>query len=85
MAGQASVLASWAVQKIYLQQGTLCALDNASTQVEGFSMSQVAIKAGLTTADGREELLTEYLFDYPGCPDIANPGARMRGGTPPCR
>ena len=48
-------------------------------------MSQVAIKAGLTTADGREELLTEYLFDYPGCPDIANPGARMRGGTPPCR
>ena len=34
-------------------------------------MSQVAIKAGLTTADGREELLTEYLCDHPGCPNIA--------------
>jgi hypothetical protein len=39
--------------------------------VGGFSIPQVAIKTGLKTADGREELLIEYLCDYPGCPNIA--------------
>lgn len=37
----------------------------------GFSIPQVTIKTGLTTPDGREEQLTEYLCDYPGCPNIA--------------
>jgi hypothetical protein len=32
---------------------------------------QVTIKTGLKTPDGREELLTEYLCDHPGCPNIA--------------
>jgi hypothetical protein len=32
---------------------------------------QITIKTGLTTPDGREELLTEYLCDHPGCPNIA--------------
>ena len=31
----------------------------------------MTIKTGLTTPDGREELLTEYLCDHPGCPNIA--------------
>jgi hypothetical protein len=34
-------------------------------------MSQVTIKTGLTTPDGREEELTEYLCDYPDCPNFA--------------
>jgi hypothetical protein len=37
----------------------------------GFSIPQVTIKTGLTTPDGREELLTEYFCDHPGCPNIA--------------
>jgi hypothetical protein len=39
--------------------------------VRGFSIPQVTIKTGLTTLDGREELLTEYLCDHPDCPNIA--------------
>ncbi len=31
----------------------------------------MTIKTGLTTPDGREELLTEYVCDHPGCPNIA--------------
>jgi hypothetical protein len=46
------------------------AVDNASTR-GGFSIPQVTIKTGLTTPDGHEELLTEYLCDHPGCPNIA--------------
>jgi hypothetical protein len=34
-------------------------------------MGQVTIKTGLTAADGREEQLTEYLCDYPNCPNFA--------------
>jgi hypothetical protein len=34
-------------------------------------MSRVTIKTGLLDADGREEELTEYLCDYPDCPNIA--------------
>lgn len=37
----------------------------------GFAIPQVTIKTGLTTSDGSEELLTEYLCDHPGCPNIA--------------
>jgi hypothetical protein len=37
----------------------------------GDSIPQVTIKTGLTTPDGREELLTEYLCDHPGFPNIA--------------
>jgi hypothetical protein len=32
---------------------------------------QVTIKTGLTTPNGREEVLAEYLCDHPGCPNIA--------------
>ena len=39
--------------------------------VGGCSIPQVAIKTGLRTPDGREELLIEYLCDHPGCPNIA--------------
>jgi len=35
------------------------------------SIPHIAIKTGLTTPDGREELLTEYLCDQPGCPNVA--------------
>jgi len=34
-------------------------------------MPWVTIKTGLTTPDGHEEKLTEYLCDHPGCPNIA--------------
>jgi len=37
----------------------------------GSSIPQVTIKTGLTTPDGREELLIEYFCDHPGCPNIA--------------
>jgi hypothetical protein len=41
-------------------------------KVRGFSIPQVTIKTGLTTPDGREELITEYLCDHQGCPNIAS-------------
>jgi len=31
----------------------------------------VTIRTGLTGADGREETLSEYLCDHPGCPNVA--------------
>lgn len=34
-------------------------------------MPLVTIRTGLPTADGGEEVLTEYLCDWPGCPNIA--------------
>ncbi len=34
-------------------------------------MPQVTIKTGFTTPDGSEEELTEYLCDYPECPNVA--------------
>jgi len=34
-------------------------------------MPWVTIKTGLTTPEGYEEKLTEYLCDYPGCPNVA--------------
>lgn len=34
-------------------------------------MPQITIKTGLTTPDGHEEQITEYICDYPGCPNIA--------------
>jgi hypothetical protein len=34
-------------------------------------MSRVTIKTGLVGPDGREEELTEYMCDYPDCPNIA--------------
>jgi hypothetical protein len=34
-------------------------------------MPRVIIKSGEKTADGREEALTEYFCDWPGCPNIA--------------
>jgi len=34
-------------------------------------MPWVEIKSGLTAQDGHEEKLTEYLCDYPDCPNLA--------------
>ena len=34
-------------------------------------MARVTIKTGLMDPDGREEELTEYICDYPDCPNIA--------------
>ena len=34
-------------------------------------MPRVTIKTGILGPDGREEQLSEYLCDYPGCPNIA--------------
>jgi hypothetical protein len=34
-------------------------------------MPQVAIKTGFVDAEGREETLTEYLCDWPDCPNVA--------------
>jgi hypothetical protein len=34
-------------------------------------MPQITIKTGMVGPDGRDEELTEYLCDCPGCPNIA--------------
>ena len=34
-------------------------------------MPLVTIKTGFATADGKEEILTEYFCDWPGCTNIA--------------
>ncbi len=34
-------------------------------------MPHISIKTGFTDLDGREEELSEYLCDYPGCPNFA--------------
>ena len=34
-------------------------------------MPQVTINAGVIGPDRHEELLTEYICDHPGCPNIA--------------
>jgi hypothetical protein len=31
----------------------------------------VTIKTGFRTADGQEEVLTEYMCDWPDCPNVA--------------
>jgi hypothetical protein len=45
--------------------------NNNDDAVGGFLIPAVTIKTGLATPDGREEALTEYLCDHPGCPNIA--------------
>jgi hypothetical protein len=35
-------------------------------------MPQVVIASGITGPDGREDKLTEYLCDWPGCPNVAS-------------
>ena len=35
-------------------------------------MPRVTIKTGIIGSDGHEQALTEYLCDWPGCPNIAN-------------
>jgi len=42
-----------------------------SAAVGDFPIPTLNIKTGLTTADGREEFLTEYFCDQPDCPNIA--------------
>ena len=34
-------------------------------------MPSVTVRTGITGADGREEELTEYICDWPGCPNFA--------------
>jgi hypothetical protein len=34
-------------------------------------MPLVSIKTGFSTPDGQEEILTEYLCDWPACPNVA--------------
>jgi hypothetical protein len=34
-------------------------------------MPRVAIKTGILREDGTEEILQEYLCDWPGCPNVA--------------
>jgi hypothetical protein len=34
-------------------------------------MSRVTLRTGLIGADGHEETVTEYLCDWPDCPNIA--------------
>jgi len=34
-------------------------------------MPWISIKTGLTAPDGSEETLSEYICDYPGCPNVA--------------
>lgn len=35
-------------------------------------MPHVTVKSGVTSPDGSEDKLAEYLCDWPGCPNIAN-------------
>jgi hypothetical protein len=37
----------------------------------GNVMPQVTIKTGFSASNGREEVLAEYLCDWPDCPNIA--------------
>jgi len=34
-------------------------------------MSQVTLRTGFVGADGQEETMTEYLCDWPDCPNVA--------------
>jgi hypothetical protein len=34
-------------------------------------MPVITIKTGFRAPDGQEETLTEYLCDWPGCPNVA--------------
>jgi hypothetical protein len=45
-------------------------------------MPRVTIKTGFQGADGNEEILTEYLCDWPGCP---NPAIHPLGCIPELR
>jgi hypothetical protein len=38
---------------------------------ERIFIPQVTIKTGMTTPEGQEEQLTEYLCDWPGCGNVA--------------
>jgi hypothetical protein len=42
-------------------------------------MCRITIKTGLTAPDGNEEQLTEYLCDYPDCPNFATRLIRLLG------
>jgi hypothetical protein len=35
-------------------------------------MPQVTVKSGIMGPSGHEDTLTEYLCDWPGCPNIAS-------------
>jgi hypothetical protein len=45
--------------------------NNNDDAIGGLSIPAVTITTGLATPDGREESLTEYICDHPGCPNIA--------------
>jgi hypothetical protein len=45
------------------------------------TVPQVTIKTGFMTPDGREETLTEYICDYPDCPNYAEHVIGVAGQT----
>ena len=46
-------------------------LRDGSAHARVLAVPRIVIKTGLINPDGREEELTEYLCDTPGCPNIA--------------
>jgi hypothetical protein len=66
------------LQSYLLKQPVIRKIDSQkqATGLEGLPIPLVTIKTGLKTPDGHEEILSEYLCDYPGCPQIAT---RMLG------
>jgi hypothetical protein len=42
-----------------------------SAAAGGILIPQVTIKTGFKTPDGVEEQLTEFICDFPGCPNFA--------------
>src|SRR5215813_11920515 len=43
----------------------------SSPNSTGASIPRVTIKTGATTPDGHEEQLSEYICDWPHCPNVA--------------
>ncbi len=35
-------------------------------------MPLITIETGMVAPDGREERITEFICDYPGCPNVAS-------------
>ena len=46
-------------------------MDRVRIRLGRSSIPQVTIKTGFIGPEGREELLTEYICDHPGCPNFA--------------
>ena len=53
----------------YIQRMTVLGWGHFSSSA--VTMPLITIKTGFESADGSEETLTEYLCDWPGCPNVA--------------